>query len=335
MSLDEKYKSLLEKILVCGSDRSDRTGAGTLSLFGEHLEHDMTEGFPLLTTKKVHFKSIDSELRWFLSGATDLRSLLEKNNTIWVGDAYERYKKHNSSGSILNRISFMETIMSEDDFNLKWGDLGPIYGHQWRNWKSYEGSESIDQVRNVLDSLRNNPYSRRHIVSAWNVGDLGDMVLPPCHYSFQFYVDDFTLDEKLEIIKTYNVSFTTVDEVDTYWESLKLPKNKLSLMWNQRSCDTFLGLPFNIASYALLLEMVAVKVNMMPYKLKCSLGDVHLYKNHIDQAKKQMKRTPRDLPSIWVTNTSVEDKDFYNFDKMEAMLLRYDPHPTIKAPLNN
>ena len=280
MNIDQGYLSLLEDVLNNGVEKSDRTGTGTISVFGRQIRHDMKQGFPLLTTKKMYWKGIVTELLWFLRGDTNIKFLHDNGCHIWDGD----YEKSGRSD----------------------GELGPIYGKQWRNWRGIDISKmarktySTDQISNLINGLKTNPNSRRLMVNAWNVGELDQMTLPPCHYGFQVYTRELTLDERLtnycESIGTdKNPGFELgrSDDYYEYWlEDRNVPKREISLMWNQRSVDTFLGLPFNIASYGLLLEIIANEVNMVPGELVGNLGDVHLYKNHIDQAREQLTKEP-------------------------------------------
>ena len=270
-TLDKKYQDLLQDILDNGVHKSDRTGTGTISVFGRQIRHNMKQGFPILTTKKVAWKGVVSELLWFLTGQTNISFLLKHNNHIWDGDAYKNYAAKTSMDvdGQLTKEQFIEKIQPDKEFAKKWGDLGPIYGKQWRKWKGdtwvegntdgtegfYLQSQYIDQIDNLINDLKTNPDSRRLMVSAWNVGQLDQMTLPPCHYGFQIY--------------------TKEENGQRY----------ISLMWNQRSVDTFLGLPFNIASYGLLLHIIANEVGMIPDELIGNLGDTHLYSNHIEQAK--------------------------------------------------
>jgi thymidylate synthase len=312
-TLDTQYKDLLRVILQHGVEKEDRTGTGTKSIFGYTIRHNMKEGFPLLTTKKMHFKSIASELCWFLQGRTDLRYLLAHDNHIWTGDAYKVYDKDFDrehppfSGPYPKRLThkeFEEKIMTDDDFNEWYGDLGPIYGKQWRSWSKinfdnmivdYSGDNTgytlhkpLDQIANLIHDLKTNPDSRRLMVSAWNPAELDKMTLPPCHYGFQLYTRDLTWEETVQwVMKNTDVEWENVYIVE---EAAKetTPKRAISLMWNQRSVDTFLGLPFNIASYGLLLEIIAKEVNMVPDQLIGNLGDTHLYMDHLDQAREQL-----------------------------------------------
>ena len=273
-TLDKKYQQLLSDIIAFGVEKKDRTGTGTISEFGHQIRHKMSEGFPLLTTKKMAWKQIVSELLWFLTGQTNIAFLHKHNNHIWDGD----YEKSGRTD----------------------GDLGPIYGKQWRKWDGKNGR--IDQIDNLVRELKTNPDSRRLVVSAWNVGELDQMVLPPCHYGFQV------------------------------WTREEDGKRYISLMWNQRSVDTFLGLPFNIASYGLLLHIIANEVDMIPDELIGNLGDTHLYLNHIEQAKEQIGREPFDLPQL---KTDAKMDGICCNVPDDFVLEGYQYHPTIKAPLSN
>ena len=272
--LDKKYQQLLSDIIEFGVEKKDRTGTGTISEFGHQIRHKMSEGFPLLTTKKMAWKQIVSELLWFLTGQTNIAFLHKHNNHIWDGD----YEKSGRTD----------------------GELGPIYGKQWRKWDGKNGR--IDQIDDLVRELKTNPDSRRLMVSAWNVGELDEMVLPPCHYGFQV------------------------------WTREENGQRYISLMWNQRSVDTFLGLPFNIASYGLLLHILANEVNMIPDELIGNLGDTHLYSNHIEQAKEQIGRTSFDLPTL---KTDVKIDGICCATPDDFVLEGYQYHPTIKAPLSN
>ena len=344
--LDKQYQSLLQDILDNGVEKKDRTGTGTISVFGRQIRHKMSEGFPLLTTKKMPFKTIVTELLWFLRGDTNIKYLVDNNCHIWDGDAYKNYinKEHLSmSFNFLTQEEFIDKIKTDDEFAKKWGELGPIYGKQWRSWagngspltKDYEGNISsylikpIDQIQNLINDLKTNPDSRRLMVSAWNVGELDQMVLPPCHYGFQVWTRELSMEERLEIfVKSQNLK-KYEGEVQEIIDMNKTPKRTISLMWSQRSVDTPLGLPFNIASYGLLLEIIAKEVNMIPDELIGNLGDVHLYSNHIEQAKEQISREPFELPKLTLEHSGLDPVELVY--KLED----YQSHPTIKAPLSN
>ena len=308
--LDKQYQQLLSDIIEFGVEKNDRTGTGTISEFGHQFRHNMSDGFPLLTTKKMAFKTMVTELLWFLKGDTNIKYLVDNGCNIWNGDAYKAYEKYalaNSYGvDILSMDEFINEIKTNDEFAEKWGDLGPIYGKQWRKWGQF--NDYTDQIQNLINDLKTNPDSRRLMVSAWNVGELDQMTLPPCHYGFQVYTRPSTRDEKIINPGKYHV---------------------LSLMWNQRSVDTFLGLPFNIASYGTLLMLLAEECNMIPGELIGNLGDTHLYKNHIDQANEQCGRQSYDLPTIELSNVDILNGEF------DYEIKDYQCHPTIKAPLSN
>jgi thymidylate synthase len=337
-NLDKQYQNLLQEILDTGIKKEDRTGTGTISVFGRQIRHRMSEGFPLLTTKKMPFRLIVTELIWFLRGDTNIKFLVDNGCHIWDGDAYKNYYNKTKdltfddfevkgngvititgfdmksidvygtvSGSISNgyfrpftQEEFINKIKTDTEFAKKWGNLGPVYGRQWRNWETddtdaprYEHwKKDIDQIKNLINDLKTNPDSRRLMVNAWNVGELDSMILPPCHYGFQVYTRKTTREEKITNPGKYRA---------------------ISLMWNQRSVDTFLGLPFNIASYGLLLEIIAKEVNMVPDELIGTLGDTHLYLNHLDQAKEQIGREMTWEEQVhWVMkNTDVELENFY------------------------
>ena len=326
-NIDEEYRKLLMDILIHGVKKEDRTGTGTQSVFGRQIRHSMSEGFPLLTTKKMAWKSIVTELIWFLRGDTNIKYLVDNGCNIWNGDAWKNYinefRRTCPKCPEITQEEFINKIKTDDEFAKQWGELGPIYGKQWRKW-NYQSKKNhyvmagqpthhninIDQIINLISELKSNPDSRRLMVSAWNVGEIDKMVLPPCHYGFQVYTKE------------------------------KEGKRYISLMWNQRSVDTFLGLPFNIASYALLLEIIAKEVNMIPDEIIGNLGDVHLYLDHIEQAKEQISRKPFELPKLKMNPIFLANLEHKSFDEaingvVSFELENYQSHPAIKAPLSN
>ena len=386
--IDTEYQDLLCYILGNGVEKKDRTGTGTLSVFGWQIRHDMKEGFPLLTTKKMAWKSIVTELLWFLRGDTNIKYLVDNGCHIWDGDAYKNYTKEVDEiidgykcGDImgmqdhieklfsdsdklipLTQEEFINLIKTDDEFAEEWGELGPIYGSQWRGWHTktlikttlkdplsgndtyVEGNKTIDQIQNLIDELKTNPDSRRLMVSAWNVGELENMVLPPCHYGFQVYTRELSLEERRDWCKKHNVILehleAGLENEEDNMRACRVPTRALSLMWNQRSVDTFLGLPFNIASYGLFLEIIAKEVNMVPDELIGNLGDVHLYSNHIEQAKEQIGREPFELPKlkmnpIFLANLEHKGLDEAINGQVNFELENYQSHPSIKAPLSN
>jgi thymidylate synthase len=338
-TLDLNYQNLLTDIISNGVNKEDRTGTGTISVFGRQIRHKMSDGFPLLTTKKMAWKSIVTELIWFLRGDTNIKFLVDNGCHIWDGDAYKNYlnvvmfekpgylhekhghlnmsmKKEGDNYLPFTQEEFINKIKTDDKFR-HWGDLGKIYVKQWRSWTNYTGdeiqegtyemtNEPIDQIQNLINDLKTNPDSRRLLVSAWNPAELDQMVLPPCHYGFQVYTRELNRLERIQLglkagwePKGHIENFENED-----LNGWNIPTRAISLMFNMRSCDTFLGLPFNIASYGLLLEIIAKIVNMVPDELIGNLGDVHLYSNHIEQAKEQIGRELSDEEryNIWFNN---------------------------------
>lgn len=312
--MEKEYLDLARRILAEGTVREDRTGTGTKSVFGHQMHFDLQKGFPLLTTKRVYFKLIKSELLWFLKGDTNIRFLLENNNHIWDEWAFEKYvKSEDYKGPDMTDFGlrvqedaefkqayeeqmelFRENVLNDDDFAEKYGSLGNVYGAQWRAWQKKDGGV-IDQIKNVIESIKTNPMSRRHIVSAWNPEEVPTMALPPCHTLFQFYVDG----------------------------------NKLSCQLYQRSGDVFLGVPFNIASYALLTHLVAQETGLEVGEFIHTIGDAHLYMNHMDQINEQLTREPRPFPEIKLN----KDKSIFDFEMDDIEVLDYHPHKGIKAPI--
>jgi len=303
MQATHEYHKLLQRILDEGTVKENRTGIDTVSIFNHTLELDMNQGFPMITTKKMYTKGIIGELLWFLTGSTDIRDLWARDIKVWDGNWYDKYAKSCSSPYSLEE---MKAKVDDTSMDPKVWDMGPVYGKQWVNWETIDRSEiklhtdSINQISQLMDKLKNSPDDRRMMVSAWNIADIPGMCLPPCHWAFEVYTDELTHAERNEI---YTANFgETVEDTDAKWEinnsdtysddmdKAGIPKRRISLKWHQRSVDTFLGLPFNIASYAFLLHMLADQSNMIPGKLIGDLTNVHIYENHIDLAKEQLTR---------------------------------------------
>jgi thymidylate synthase len=363
-NLDKQYQTLLQTILDFGVEKKDRTGTGTKSIFGYTIRHNMKDGFPLLTTKKMAWKTMVTELLWFLRGDTNIKYLVDNDCHIWDGDCFSNYQKkfrelHYHTAQ-MTKEEFINRIKTDDEFAKKWGDLGPIYGKQWRSWdikpnietKSYihkgethftfdiNERQPIDQIANLINELKTNPDSRRLMVNAWNVGELDQMVLPPCHYGFQVYTRELSDEERLDWMKKNKPKKilpmrdpSTEFSMDEFFRPYGVPKRAISLMWNQRSVDTGLGLSFNIASYSLLLMMIAKQVNMVPDQLIGNLGDCHIYLNQIDGVKEQLTREPYPLPTVKISDRVVNDISEYTLD--DIVLENYQSHPTIRMPLSN
>jgi len=367
-SVDKQYLELLRYILKNGTLKSDRTGTGTISVFDYTMRFNMSEGFPLLTSKKMFTKGVIHEMIWFLQGNTNIKYLLDNDVHIWDGDCYKKYiketdkldltKKENShlmmvTGTISNararqftKEEFINKIKTDDKFSEEWGDLGPIYGNQWRYWShmsvkekrsqaiGLEGcaNDSIDQIEVLINDLKNNPDSRRLMVTAWNPADLEEMTLPPCHYGFQCYTTIINVFERKRIwcdsINKHISYAEDIDEVEL--DTLGVPKRKLSLKWTQRSCDVPLGTPFNIASYGLLLHLLAKEVNMIPHELIFSGGDCHIYLDQIDGVKKQLQQESFDLPKLNLTNVSINT---LSYDDIK--IIGYKSSPSVNFPLSN
>lgn len=313
--VEEPYLQLIRDILEKGHEKSDRTGTGTKSLFGYQMRFNLAEGFPLLTTKKVPFGLIKSELLWFLRGDTNIRFLLEHNNHIWDEWAFKNWVESDEyhgpdmtnfglraqEDDNFNKVyqdekkKFCQKIVEDQEFANKFGNLGDVYGAQWRHWQTRNG-ETIDQIKDVIETIKNNPDSRRMIVTAWNPEDVPLSALPPCHTLFQFYVND----------------------------------GKLSCQLYQRSADVFLGVPFNIASYALLTHMIARETGLEVGEFVHTLGDAHIYLNHLDQANEQLQRKPNDAPTLWL---NPEKKNIMDFEMEDIKVKNYHSHSAIKAPV--
>lgn len=375
-NIEKQYLKLLKDILDNGVEKEDRTGTGTISVFGRQIRHDMSKGFPLLTTKKMYWKGIVTELIWFLRGDTNIKYLVDNDCNIWNGDCYKKYCKlagaveepdydihvddpNQNCTRLMTQPEFIERIKTDDEFARKWGGLGPIYGKQWRRrgrWKlepvawnhgaatHFKRNYEVDQLANVIELLRNNPDSRRIILDAWNPRQLADMTLPPCHYGFQVWTRDLSFDERWSLYsgKPYDGNGLGMINTLDYLDDQNIPTRAISLMWNQRSVDTPLGLPFNIASYALLLHILAKAANMIPDELIGNLGDVHIYKNQIDGVKEQIHRSTDLLPKLEI-NSGNENWHLLDIDDIVSSLDNeltfkiegYNPLPAIKFPLSN
>ncbi|AJD91236.1 thymidylate synthase [Jeotgalibacillus malaysiensis] len=310
----KQYHDLLEQVLNHGISKGDRTGIGTISSFGHQMRFDLQKGFPLVTTKRVPFGLIVSELLWFIKGDTNIRYLLEHNNHIWDEWAFKNWVESDEyTGPDMTDFGlrslndeefnldykaemkrFQEKVLTDDSFALKYGDLGAVYGKQWREWQKSTG-DTIDQLKEVIASIKHNPDSRRHIISAWNPEDIPNMALPPCHTMFQFYVGD----------------------------------GKLSCQLYQRSGDLFLGIPFNIASYALLTHLIAAECGLKPGEFIHTIGDAHIYSNHLDQVNTQLSRSHKSLPTLRIDS----GKSIFELEPSDISIDNYEPHPAIKAPV--
>jgi thymidylate synthase len=371
--LDLDYQNLLKDILENGTKKETRNG-GTISVFGRQIRHKMSDGFPLLTCKKMFFKGIVTELLWFLRGDTNIKYLVDNNCHIWDGDAYKNFEKRyykeifnyetGSHNRLMSIDEFILNIKTDQMFAFKWGELGPIYGAQWRRW--FPGGK--DQIANLINDLKTNPDSRRLMVNAWNVGELDQMVLPPCHYGFQVYTRELSLNDRIleyakrgldpyEFMKYKSGLIIPESKTLEVLNKYNIPTRAISLMWNQRSVDSALGWPFNVASYGLLLELLGKMVNMVPDELICNLGDVHLYNNHLEGAREQISRTPYELPKLnintefWPTESgecgvgpidalavlrSFSDDNFCKcLIEEDIQLVNYQSHPKIYFPLSN
>jgi thymidylate synthase len=346
--LDKQYQDLLQTILDYGVEKKDRTKTGTKSIFGYTIRHNMQDGFPVLTTKKMAWKTMVTELLWFLRGDTNIKFLVDNGCHIWDGDAFKNYinKTNEYKGDWPDTMDeFIERIKTDDKFAKKWGELGPVYGKQWRSWSAgvledKHGFGNIDQIQNLINDLKTNPDSRRLMVNAWNPSDLPNQVLPPCHYGFQVYTRELRPQERKDLYDKSNYTKDVFPTDDNGWNKLfdgyKIPKRTISLMYNARSQDVPLGTPFNLASYGLLLTILAKEVNMVPDELISNMGDCHIYLNQIDGVKEQLTREPFELPTLNPFPTyegsrpSIESYVIGDFT-----LKNYQSHPTIKMPLSN
>ena len=366
-NVDKQYFKLINYILKNGVTKKDRTGTGTISVFDYTMRFNMSEGFPLLTSKKMHWKGIITELIWFLKGDTNIKYLVDNGCNIWVGDAYKKYRntpKEKMEDDDLEFLSashayedyyfeedFIEMIKTDERFAKKWGELGPVYGKQWRNWNTFKWEatdridpshpdrpmlkwniEGIDQIQNLINDLRNNPDSRRLMVSAWNVADIENMTLPPCHYGFQCYTQEIELEKRIKMwCDSVGKHISFGEDMDhEKLDSVGFPRRKLSLKWTQRSVDSALGLPYNIASYAILLHLLSQEVNMIPDELIFSGGDVHIYLNQIDGVKTQLTQETFNLPKI-----QIEKKPIFDINTTDINIIEYKCSKAVKMPLSN
>lgn len=376
-NVDKQYIDCLKYILDNGVKKTDRTGTGTLSVFDLSMRFKMSEGFPLLTSKKMFLKGIIHELIWFLKGDTNIKYLLDNNVHIWDGDALKKFHKHEMKElkiykerypnrrikfALTSKEDFIEKIKIDPNFSKIWGELGPVYGKQWRDWGGhtekvevggyhYGGSfggavslvhgkmeevyiKGIDQIQNLINDIKTNPDSRRLIVNAWNVGEISQMTLPPCHFGFQCYTFEISEEERyaLAISKDLCPKYKIEEEYSKqeYLDKYNIPKRYLSLKWFQRSCDFPLGIPYNIASYGILLHLIAKEVNMIPYELIFNGGDCHIYLDQVEGVKKQLTQETYPLPKLIVNNVS-----FDNIKYEDIQIIDYKSSPTIKFPLSN
>jgi thymidylate synthase len=384
-NLDKQYLGLLQDIIDNGVTKSDRTGTGTISVFGRQIRHKMSDGFSILTTKKVAFKTMVVELLWFMTGNTNIKYLVDNGCNIWNGDCYQNFYKKSleiklayESGDllgsqphidamfsnsneliILSQEEFINKIKTDDEFAKEFGELGPIYGKQWRRWTRkttrYEKivnpavyETHIDQIKNLINDLKTNPDSRRLMVSAWSVHEIQDMVLPPCHYGFQVYTRELSLEERRLLVsqEMFNQVYTAGGPETLSHSEINqwnIPTRAISLMYNARSQDVPLGTPFNLASYGLLLTIIAKEVNMIPDELISNMGDCHIYLNQIDGVKEQLTRESYPLPQLLGNDEYhyLMDQDMSFSDKIDQFkpdfwkLENYQSHPSIKIPLSN
>jgi len=366
-NVDKEYNKLIRNILDNGVIKTNRTGVDTISIPHACIEFDIQEGFPLLTTKKMFTKGITHELLWFLKGDTNIKYLVKNGVNIWTSDAYREFRKraevikeayecgdllgtkphieamfsNSNKLTIHTKEEFATTIINDDEFAKEWGDLGPIYGKQWVDWGGYSITTingidyntvkhgGINQIQDVMDKLKNNPDDRRMIVSAWNIAEIGEMALPPCHYGFHLYTEEMTHQERCKLFG-HNDDPNREGSYSDWLDDNGYPKRKISLIWDQRSVDTFLGLPFNIASYGILLHMFAQQANMVPDKLIGHLKNVHIYSNHIEQCQEQISREPMKLPKLELEKAD----DIFSYCYENIKFINYMSHPSIKGEIS-
>lgn len=375
--LDQDYQNLLNDILENGIKKEDRTGAGTISVFGRQLRHNMKDGFPLLTSKKMAWKQIVVELLWFLRGESNIQYLIENKCNIWNGDCYKNYRKiagkyeqpdydihiddpNENRVRLMTQTEFVDRLLTDPNFAEKWGEMGPIYGVQWRSWRGSKYAElslkdietgkplysqysvEIDQFENLIKNIIADPDSRRLLVNAWNSANIDEMVLPPCHYGFQIYTRKLSWEEQVQLVmKNTNVDWENVYITEEVYKK-STPTRAISLSFNMRSTDVPLGLPFNIASYALLLEIIGKMVNMVPDELVANLGDAHIYLNQIEGSREHLLRGSFDLPKLTTNKTREFYQDLskdlsliFHLEPEDFTLENYKSYPKINFPLNN
>lgn len=347
--LDLQYQQILRDVLDAGVKKSDRTGTGTYSMFGTMLRHDMREGFPLLTTKKMFHRAIVHELLWMISGSSNVKYLVDNDVHIWDEWPHDKYNKDAEKNGLpkMTLDEFIARVRHDADFADEFGELGPVYGRQWRRWNAYRQSHDVngkqygefkrhdyDQLGKLIEDLKTNPDSRRLMVSAWNASEVSQMTLPPCHYAYQCWTRELSGEERLELYKIKLAESGETQKglgpLDTDLERLNIPKRALSLMFHMRSVDMFLGFPFDIASYGLLLSMIAQVVNMVPEELVCTLGDTHIYSNHLEAVDTLLKNKPYELCQLKL-NPDVKDINDFKFEDIQFE--NYKSHATIKAPI--